>query len=82
GESRLVAWSLDPVTHSGGHSVGAVLGFRDVGEQRAFGRVRSESVLRASHERRTPVAGMQIAFSLLRGRLDFPAESREADLIQ
>ncbi len=36
----------------------------------------------SSHELRTPVTGMQMAFSLLRERLDFPAESREADLIQ
>lgn len=55
---------------------------RDVTEQRAFERVRSEFVLRASHELRTPVTGMQMAFSLLRERLDFPVESREADLIQ
>ncbi|RTS02814.1 MULTISPECIES: KinB sensor domain-containing domain [Pseudomonas aeruginosa group] len=82
GESRLLAWSLYPVTHPGGHSVGAVLVVRDVTEQRAFERVRSEFVLRASHELRTPVTGMQMAFSLLRERLDFPAESREADLIQ
>ncbi|MBH9439749.1 HAMP domain-containing protein [Pseudomonas aeruginosa] len=82
GESRLLAWSLYPVTHPGGHSVGAVLVVRDVTEPRAFERVRSEFVLRASHELRTPVTGMQMAFSLLRERLDFPAESREADLIQ
>ncbi|HHG4644054.1 TPA: KinB sensor domain-containing domain [Pseudomonas aeruginosa] len=59
GESRLLAWSLYPVTHPGGHSVGAVLVVRDVTEQRAFERVRSEFVLRASHELRTPVTGMQ-----------------------
>ena len=35
GESRLLAWSLYPVTHPGGHSVGAVLVVRDVTEQRA-----------------------------------------------
>ncbi len=44
GESRLLAWSLYPVTHPGGHSVGAVLVVRDVTEQRAFERVRSEFV--------------------------------------
>lgn len=72
GESRLLAWSLYPVTHPGGHSVGAVLVVRDVTEQRAFERVRSEFVLRASHELRTPVTGMQMAFSLLRERLTSP----------
>ncbi len=38
----------------------------DVTEQRAFERVRSEFVLRASHELRTPVTGMHMAFGLLK----------------
>ena len=44
-------------------------------------RVRSEFVLRASHELRTPVTGMHMAFGLFRERAKFPAESREADLL-
>ena len=55
---------------------------RDVTEQRAFERVRSEFVLRASHELRTPVTGMQMAFSLLRERLDFPRSRGKRTLIQ
>lgn len=43
----------------------------DVTEQRAFERVRSEFVLRASHELRTPVTGMHMAFGLLQERLRF-----------
>lgn len=53
----------------------------DVTEQRAFERVRSEFVLRASHELRTPVTGMHMAFGLLQERLHFSKESREADLL-
>ncbi|BCQ58367.1 hypothetical protein PBOI14_01170 [Pseudomonas sp. Boi14] len=53
----------------------------DVTEQRAFERVRSEFVLRASHELRTPVTGMHMAFGLLQERLHFPEESRETDLL-
>lgn len=53
----------------------------DVTEQRAFERVRSEFVLRASHELRTPVTGMHMAFGLLRERVTFPPQARENDLL-
>ena len=54
---------------------------RDVTEQRAFDRLRSEFVLRASHELRTPITGMHMAFGLLRERLVFAPGSRELDLV-
>lgn len=82
GESRLLAWSLYLVTHPGECSVGAMLVVRDVTEQCAFEWVRSEFVLRVPHELRTPVIGIQMVFSLLRGHPDFPAKSRKTDLIQ
>ena len=55
---------------------------RDVTEQRAFERVRREFVLRSSHELRTPVTGMHMAFSLLQERLQFAEGSRERDLLE
>ncbi|MDO9617556.1 MAG: KinB sensor domain-containing domain [Pseudomonas sp.] len=81
GESRLLAYSLSGVSHNEGRLMCAVMVLRDVTEQRAFERVRSEFVLRASHELRTPVTGMLMAFALLQERLQFAAESREADLL-
>ncbi|NVZ20685.1 KinB sensor domain-containing domain [Pseudomonas costantinii] len=81
GELRLLTYSLTPVSHTQGHILGAVMVLHDVTEQRAFERVRSEFVLRASHELRTPVTGMHMAFGLFRERTKFPAESREADLL-
>jgi NtrC-family two-component system sensor histidine kinase KinB len=81
GESRLLTYSLTPVSHTQGHILGAVMVLHDVTEQRAFERVRSEFVLRASHELRTPVTGMHMAFGLFRERAHFPQESREADLL-
>ncbi|QXI28665.1 ATP-binding protein [Pseudomonas vanderleydeniana] len=81
GESRLLTYSLTPVSHPQGHILGAVMVLRDVTEQRAFERVRSEFVLRASHELRTPVTGMHMAFGLLQERVHFDSESREADLL-
>ncbi len=81
-ESRLLTYSLTPVSHPQGPILGAVMVLHDVTEQRAFERVRSEFVLRASHELRTPVTGMHMAFGLLRERLKFPPEARENDLLE
>jgi NtrC-family two-component system sensor histidine kinase KinB len=81
GEQRWLAYSLAAVSHDGEQPIGAVMVLRDVTEQRAFERVRSEFVLRASHELRTPVTGMLMAFALLQERLSFATETREADLL-
>ncbi|SDJ69124.1 Alginate biosynthesis sensor protein KinB [Pseudomonas delhiensis] len=80
GENRLLAWTLAPVAHDDGRNMGAVLVLRDVTELRAFERVRSEFVLRASHELRTPVTGLHMAFALLRERLALAEGSREREL--
>ncbi|WP_422422584.1 KinB sensor domain-containing domain [Pseudomonas sp. GZD-222] len=80
-EPRLLAYSLTPVCRPDGQILGAVMVLHDVTELRAFERVRSEFVLRASHELRTPVTGMHMAFGLLRERLTFPPQTREADLL-
>lgn len=82
GETRLLTYSLTPVSHTKGHILGAVMVLHDVTEQRAFERVRSEFVLRASHELRTPVTGMHMAFGLLQERVHFPPDSRETDLLK
>ena len=81
GELRLLSYSLTPVSQAQGDILGAVMVLHDVTEQRAFERVRSEFILRASHELRTPMTGMHMAFGLLRERLHFPEESRESNLI-
>jgi len=81
GERRLLSWGMSPVTHDDGRNIGAVMVVRDVTEQRAFERARNDFVLRASHELRTPVTGMHMAFGLLAERLVFPRDSREHDLI-
>lgn len=81
-ENRVLTYSLTPVCHPDGQILGAVMVLHDVTEQRAFERVRSEFVLRASHELRTPVTGMHMAFGLLRERVRFTEESREHDLFE
>ena len=80
GERRLLSWRMSPVNHHDGSISGAVMVLHDVTDQRTFERVRNEFVLRASHELRTPVTGMQMAFSLLRERTHHAENSREADL--
>jgi NtrC-family two-component system sensor histidine kinase KinB len=82
GETRLLTYSMTPVSHTQGHILGAVMVLHDVTEQRAFERVRSEFVLRASHELRTPVTGMHMAFGLLQERVKFAPDSRETDLFK
>lgn len=81
GETRVLSYSLSSVIHDEGNFVCAVMVLRDVTEQRAFERVRSEFVLRASHELRTPVAGMHMAFALLQEGANALPGSRESDLM-
>ncbi|WP_252272127.1 ATP-binding protein [Pseudomonas subflava] len=81
GEERLFSYNLTPVSDDSGEIIAAVMLLRDVTRLRAFERVRSEFVLRASHELRTPVTGMHMAFELLRERLHFSDSSREHDLL-
>ena len=81
GEKRLLTYSLTPVSQPKGPILGAVMVLHDVTEQRAFERVRSEFVLRASHELRTPVTGMHMAFGLFMERARFDPQSRETDLL-
>ena len=76
---RRLDYSLMPF-HDGSHP-GLVLVLRDVTEQRAFEELRTQFVLRASHELRTPVTGVRMAYDLLAKRLKFDPETREAELV-
>jgi two-component system, NtrC family, sensor histidine kinase KinB len=61
---------------------GLILVLRDVTEARKFERMRTDFVLRASHELRTPITGMRMALGLLQDKLTFPTESREAEMVE
>lgn len=62
------------------HRSGLVMLLRDVTEDRKFDRLRTEFVLRASHELRTSVTGLRMALDLLAERSLFAEGSREMEL--
>lgn len=80
GEKRTLSYSLLPFSDA--ERPGLVLVLRDVTGQRRFERMRTEFVLRASHELRTPVTSLRMALGLLLDKLALAPGSREADLLQ
>lgn len=79
-QGRTLAWSLLPFSDAA--RFGLILALRDVTAARQFERMRTDFVLRASHELRTPITGMRMSFGLLEDKLGFRPGSREADLVQ
>ena len=79
-DARTLAWSLLPFSDAA--RLGLILALRDVTAARQFERMRTDFVLRASHELRTPITGMRMSFGLLEDKLDFSADSRETELVQ
>lgn len=75
---RTLTYSLLPFSDAA--RLGLILVLRDVTEQRHFERLRTDFVLRASHELRTPITGMRMALGLLRDKVHFDAQTREQDL--
>lgn len=78
-EQRTLAWSLLPFSAAARY--GLILALRDVTAARQFERMRTDFVLRASHELRTPITGMRMAFGLLEDKLTFAPASREGELV-
>lgn len=78
-EQRTLAWSLLPFSAAARY--GLILALRDVTAARQFERMRTDFVLRASHELRTPITGMRMAFGLLEDKLDFAPATREGELV-
>lgn len=76
---RTLSYSLLPFSDAA--RLGLILVLRDVTDVRQFERMRTDFVLRASHELRTPITGMRMALGLLQDRLDFAPESRENELL-
>lgn len=75
---RTLTYSLLPFSDAA--RLGLILVLRDVTDQRRFERLRTDFILRASHELRTPITGMRMALGLLHDKVHFAAETREQDL--
>lgn len=76
---RTLSYSLLPFSDAA--RLGLILVLRDVTDVRQFERMRTDFVLRASHELRTPITGMRMALGLLQSKLEFAPGSREAELL-
>ncbi len=81
-EERIIAYSLHRFVESQSDRIGVVMVLRDVTVQHAFDKMRSEFVMRASHELRTPIASIRMGLSLLGEKMDFAEGSRERELYQ
>jgi len=79
GDSSVLSCTMRPFTDAD-DKLGVALALRDVTGQRAFDKMCSEFVLRASHELRTPIASVRMGLGLLGEKLDFPAGSRDREL--
>lgn len=77
---RRLTYALTPF-HDG-RAPGLVLVLRDVTDQRAFEALRNQFVLRASHELRTPMTGLRMAYDLLAKKVELAPGSREAELLE
>jgi NtrC-family two-component system sensor histidine kinase KinB len=82
GEERIIAYSLHRFVESQSDRIGVVMVLRDVTVQHAFDKMRSEFVMRASHELRTPIASIRMGLSLLGEKMQFVEGSRERELYQ
>ncbi|HEY2397022.1 MAG TPA: ATP-binding protein [Rudaea sp.] len=82
GEKRVFAYSLHRFEEGDGGRPGVVMVLRDVTVQREFDKMRSEFVLRASHELRTPIASIRMGIGLLFEKLKFAPGSRDEELYE
>lgn len=79
GVRRILAVTLSPF-----HDLvrrGVVMLLQDVTAERQVERLRSDFIMRASHELRTPVSTLSLSLSLLRERAEYNHDSREANLL-
>jgi two-component system, NtrC family, sensor histidine kinase KinB len=77
-KQRTLSYSLLPFSES--QRPGLILVLRDVTDARRFEQLRTQFVLRASHELRTPITSMRMALGLLQAKPPFEPGSREAEL--
>ncbi|MDG4562518.1 MAG: ATP-binding protein [Candidatus Competibacter sp.] len=80
-EPRYLAYSILPISDERVGRQGVVMVIRDITEHRAFEQMRTEFVMRASHELRTPVTSIRMGIGMLTEKTPFAEGSREEDLL-
>lgn len=80
-EQRYLAYSILPISDERIGRQGVVMVIRDITEHRAFEQMRTEFVMRASHELRTPVTSIRMGIGMLTEKTPFAEGSREWDLL-
>jgi NtrC-family two-component system sensor histidine kinase KinB len=78
---RYLGYSIVPIDTGDNHCQGAVMVIRDITEHKAFDQLRTEFVLKASHELRTPVTSIRMGLGILTEKRPFAEESRERELL-
>lgn len=79
-EPRYLTYSILPISDERVGRQGVVMVIRDITEHKAFEQMRTEFVMRASHELRTPVTSIRMGIGMLTEKMPFAAGSREGDL--
>jgi NtrC-family two-component system sensor histidine kinase KinB len=82
GETRVLSYALHRFVEGEGDRPGAVMVIRDITTRRGIDKMRSDFVMRASHELRTPITSIRMGLGLLGETLKIPAGSRDAELFQ
>lgn len=80
-EPRYLAYSVLPISDERVERQGVVMVIRDITEHRAFEQMRTEFLMRASHELRTPVTSIRMGIGMLTEKMPFIEGSREGDLL-
>ena len=80
-EQRYLAYSILPISDERVGRQGVVMVIRDITEHKAFEQMRTEFVMQASHELRTPVTSIRMGLGMLTEKTPFAAGSREQDLL-
>jgi NtrC-family two-component system sensor histidine kinase KinB len=82
GERRVLAFGIHRFVERQSSVPGVVMVLRDVTTQREFDKMRSEFVMHASHELRTPITSIRMGLSLLGEKMNFAPGSRDEELFR
>jgi NtrC-family two-component system sensor histidine kinase KinB len=82
GEKRILGYWLNRFVETESGRPGVVMVMRDITTQREFDKMRSDFVMRASHELRTPITSIRMGLGMLAEKIQFPPGSRDDELYQ